>query len=111
MEIGKEAVVAINRQFGGRLIRDSSLDFALAKQESKKIGPFKKLAFLWRAILVDHPFSDGNKRTAVHLALGMADSKRKKVNGDLLVRYAVDIAKHCITNIRQIEWRLRHAIK
>ena len=39
------------------------LNGLLLKIEDSKIGPYKQLAYLLRAILVDHPFSDGNKRT------------------------------------------------
>jgi len=53
---------------GGNLRSDSSLDFAFDKLEDKKLGDYKKLAYLLRAILVDHPFSDGNKRTAAFVA-------------------------------------------
>lgn len=111
MEISKEELLRINKGFGGGLRNDSSLDFALDKIESKKLGPYKKLAYLWRAILVDHPFSDGNKRTAVFLAHSFASENEKYVNRDLLIYQAVSIAKKNITNINQIEHRLRTCIK
>ncbi len=110
MEIGKKDLIRINREFGGRLVRGGSIDFALARQESKRLGPYKKLAYLWRAILVDHPFTDGNKRTAVFLALAFAENEKKRFDRDLLVRYAIAVAKGNITSIRNIEWRLRNAI-
>ena len=59
MEISKEDLLRVNRGFGGNLRSDSSIDFALDIQKSKKLGKYKKLAYLWRAILVDHPFVDG----------------------------------------------------
>src|SRR3989304_6678628 len=64
MKISKKELLRINHGFGGNLRSDSSLDYALDKLESKKLGIYKKIAYLLRAILVDHPFSDGNKRTA-----------------------------------------------
>ena len=67
MKISKEDVIRINKGFGGNLRSDSSLDFAFKMQENKKLGDYKKLAYLWRAILVDHPFSDGNKRSGAFL--------------------------------------------
>ena len=79
-------------------------------QENAKFGYYKKLAYLWRAILVDHPFSDGNKRTATFFALSFAEENKKQVNRELLLHHALSIAKKNITNIRQIEYRLKNAI-
>jgi prophage maintenance system killer protein len=110
MKIGKEDVLRINKGFGGGLRNDSSLDFALDMQNSRKFGPYKKLAYLFRAILVDHPFSDGNKRTATFIALAFADENNKRVNTDLLTHHIISIAKHNIIDIRQIERRLKDAI-
>ncbi len=111
MNIGKEDLLRINKGFGGNLRSDSSLDFAVDKLNNIKIGFHKKLAYLWRAILVDHPFSDGNKRTAVFLAYALAEENKKYVDRDLLVYQAVSIAKKNLTNIRQIEYRLKTCIK
>lgn len=111
MEISKKDLLRINKGFGGGLRSDSSLDFAIDKQNSSKIGEYKKLAYLWRAILVDHPFIDGNKRTAVFLALEFADEYKKQVDRELLIHHTKSIAQKNITNIRQIEWRLKNAIR
>ena len=63
MDISKEDLLRINKGFGGNLISSSSIDFAFTHFQNKKLGIYKKLAYLFRAILVDHPFSDGNGRT------------------------------------------------
>jgi len=111
MKIGKEDIIRINHGFGGNLRNDASLDYALDKQNDKKLGEYKKMAYLFRAILVDHPFSDGNKRTAAYLALAFADENNKQVDRDLLLHHILSIAKENITNIRRIEWRLKNAIR
>ena len=110
MEISKEELLRINEGFGGGLRSDSSIDFALEMQENNKLGVYKKLAYLWRAILVDHPFTDGNKRTATYFALKFAEENNKQVDRDLLLHHAQSIASKNITNTRQIEWRLKGAI-
>lgn len=110
MNISKEDLIRINKGFGGNLRSDSSIDFAFHILERKKLGPYKKLAFLFRAILVDHPFSDGNKRTAMFLALSFASEYQKKVNEELLLYHIISIAKKNEINIRNIEWRLKNAI-
>jgi len=111
MKIDKEDLLRINSGFGGGLRNDSSLDYALDCQNNKKIGEFKKLAYLWRAILVDHPFTDGNKRTAVFVAFAFAEQFKKQVEKDLLLHHAVSIAKNNIPDIGIIERRLKNAIR
>ena len=111
MNIGKEDLLRINEGFGGNLRSGSSIDFAFHMAESKKIGVYKKLAYLWRAILVDHPFSDGNKRTAAFTAYAFATENNKVVDRDLLIHHTVSIAKKNITDIRNIERRLKNAIR
>lgn len=111
MKISKKDLLRINQGFGGNLRSDSSLDFAFRKIEDSKIGPYKQLAYLLRAILVDHPFSDGNKRTAMFLVFAFAKEKKKKVDRDMLIYQLTSITKKNIQEIRNIEWRLKTAIK
>ena len=111
MKIGKDELIRINNGFGGSLRNDASIDFAIDKQEDKKLGEYKKLAYLFRAILVDHPFTDGNKRTAAFVAYKFADECNKHIDEQLLTHQILSIAKENITNIRQIEWRLKNAIR
>ena len=111
MKISKEELLRINHGFGGNLRSSSSLDFALDKLKDKKLGLYKKLAYLLRAILVDHPFSDGNKRTATYVVLSFITEFRKQVDLDLLLHHIISIAKRNIHNIRNIEQRLKNAIK
>ena len=111
MIIRKKDLLRINKGFGGNLRSDSSIDFAIEMQKNKKLGHYKKLAYLWRAILVDHVFSDGNKRTATFLALQFAEENHKQVDRDLLIHHVLSIAKKNITNIRQITWRLESCIR
>ena len=111
MKISKEDLIRINKGFGGDLRNASSLDYAFEKQHEKKLGEYKKLAYMFRAILVDHPFSDGNKRTAAYFALTFAEENNKQVDRDLMLHHILSIAKDNRTNIRQIEWRLKNAIR
>jgi len=111
MNISKKDLLRINKGFGGNLRSDSSIGFAIEMQENKKFGSCKKLAYLLRAILVDHPFSDGNKRTAMFFALTFANQEKKQVDRELLVHHMISIASKNITNIKNIEWRIKTAIK
>ncbi|MEK6935766.1 MAG: Fic family protein [Nanoarchaeota archaeon] len=111
MKISKEDLLRINNGFGGNLRSDSSIDFAIEIQENKKLGDYKKLAYLWRAILVDHPFSDGNKRTATFFALQFAEENKKQVDRELIVHHALSIARNNTTDIRHIGWRLKSCVR
>lgn len=65
-----EEIITINKKLGYEVVNKGSLDFILDKVKSlKKSGDFKKDvskigARLWMDIISDHPFVDGNKRTA-----------------------------------------------
>ncbi len=111
MNISMENIIRINEGFGGKLRNEASLEFALRMQENNKLGDYKKLAYLWRAVLVDHPFSDGNKRTAMLIAFAFADESKKEVDNDLLKHHILSIASKNINNIRAIEERLKNAIR
>jgi len=111
MDISKKNLLRINQGFGGNLRSGSSLDFALEKLDDNKLGWYKKLAYLLRAILVDYPFSDGNKRTAMFLAFAFAKENKKEVDRDLLIHHITSIAKNNIHEIKNIDWRLKNAIK
>ena len=111
MEIDINDLVRINKGFGGNLVRTSSLEYAIDKLKDKKLGLYTKLAYLFRAILVDHPFSDGNKRTLMFFAFFFADEKKKRINRDLLAHQILSIAKNNITNIRSIKRRLQTVIR
>jgi len=109
--INKENLLRINKGFGGNLRSDSSIDFAFERLKDKRLGNYKKLAYLMRAILVDHPFSDGNKRAATFVCLAFANEVNKQVDRELLIHHIISIAKKNISEIRNIEWRLKNAIK
>ena len=111
MKISKKDLIRINKGFGGNLRSSSSLDFAFSRLESKRLGAYNKLAYLIRAIIVDHPFSDANKRTAMFIIFNFSEINKKQVDKELLLHHIISIAKKNITDIRKIERRLKNAIK
>ncbi len=111
MIISKEDLIRINKGFRGSLHNESSLDFALEQQQNKKFGEYTKLAYLLRAILVDHAFHDGNKKTAMFVAYAFADQIKKNVNDDILKHQILSIASKNITKIEIITERMKNAIK
>lgn len=108
--IPKEQIKAINERYGGSLRTDAEIEGALMIGKGKSV--FRKIAALWRAILVGHPFSDWNKRTALMVALitfekcGISIHESKN---ESLVKEITKIARENITDINRIERLVRYA--
>ena len=111
MDISKDELLRINEGFQGVLRNSSSIEFALDIQKNSKLGKYKKLAYLIRAIIVDYPFSDGNKRTAMYLTLKFAEENKLQVERELLLHHLLSIAKNNIQDIRNIADRMKNAIR
>ena len=61
--------------------------------------------------MVDHPLSDGNKKTAMFVVFAFAEQNEKIVDEELIKHHILSIASKNITEIRAIEERLKNAIK
>ena len=107
-EIG---LIEINKKFDkGIIVNRTSLSFALSSVQATKDW-FKQLAYLVRAILIDHVFQEGNKRTAAALIIYFFENH--KVAYD---QYKVDkiIAEIILKNISSVEYirrKLKDAIR
>ena len=65
--ISANDIIEINKKFDkGHVVNKSSLDFAISSSDRSKDW-ITQLAYLVRAILIDHIFEEGNKRTATAL--------------------------------------------
>ncbi|HIJ13595.1 TPA: hypothetical protein HA371_02535 [Candidatus Woesearchaeota archaeon] len=110
MKISKEDIVRIGKGFGGELRNDASIEFALEKQTNLKLGEYKKLAYLIRAIVIDHLFTDGNKKTAAYVIFVFAEQFSKQVDLELIKEQMISIASNNVNSIRAIEERLKNVI-
>jgi death-on-curing family protein len=108
--ISKDQIRMINDRYGGSLRFDAEIETALNMSKGK--GAYRKIAHLWRSILVGHPFTDGNKRTALMVALVILE-KCSVVLGDekkeMLISEIMKIAKENIRDIDRIERLVRYA--
>ncbi len=95
-----DELVKINKKFAnGNILNKSSLEFALSSIKSK--GWIDQVAYLVRALLVDHVFEDGNKRTAASIIIvyytefrvGFDSAKVAKVTRDITAKNINDISK------------------
>ncbi|MBI2144267.1 Fic family protein [Candidatus Woesearchaeota archaeon] len=67
-------LVKINKRFSsGNVINKSSLEFAESALTRTKNWQ-EQAAYIVRAIVTDHPFEDGNKRTAAAYLAGLLET-------------------------------------
>ena len=107
----KKDIIALNQEFeDGSLHNDASLDFALSYAK-KTENWTKALAFLTRAILLDHAFEEGNKRTAALLIKAYVEFEGHKTYDDKVVKLVKEIILKKISSINKIEDLIKDAIK
>ena len=107
----KKDIIALNQQFEeGNMHNEASLDFALSYAK-KTENWTKALAYLTRAILLDHVFEEGNKRTAALLIKAYAEYERHKTYDDKVIKLIKEIILKNISNISRIEDMIKDAIK
>lgn len=94
------------------MVSNGSIDYAL--QAGRKKGLYRRIALLWRAILIDHPFTDINKRTTLHVTilslkrdgLNVGEEQKEKITMEIL-----KVAQKNINSIQSIERRIRYAVE
>ena len=105
-----DEVRLINKRYGGSVRTDAAIETALMRGKGR--GVYRKIAYLLRAILVGHPFTDGNKRTALMVALAILEKVRIVLNErqmELMVEQVTKIARENIEDIKRIERLIRYA--
>lgn len=109
--LNKKDVIALNQQFeDGTLNNEASLDFALSYAK-KTENWTKALAWLVRAILLDHVFMEGNKRTATLLIKAYAEYEGYDTYDDKVVKLIKGIVIRRITGIKSIEDLIKDAVR
>ncbi|HLC57196.1 MAG TPA: hypothetical protein VJH95_01345 [Candidatus Nanoarchaeia archaeon] len=109
--LNKKDIIALNEGFeDGGLSNEASLDFALS-YAGKTENWTRAIAFITRAILIDHVFGGGNKRTAALLIKTYAEYEGHGTYDDKLVKMIREIILKNITNIERIEEMIKDGIK
>jgi len=107
----KKDIIALNQEFDeANFHNETSLDFALSYAR-KTENWIKALAFLTRAILLDHAFEEGNKRTVALLIKTYSEYEGHKTYDDKIVKLIKEIILKNISSIRKIEEMIKNAIK
>jgi len=107
----KKDIISLNKEFEeGSVHNEASLEFALSYAK-KTENWTKALAWLVRAILIDHVFEEGNKRTAALLIKTYAEYENHETYDDKVVLLIKNIIIKNIKSITRIEDLIKDAIK
>lgn len=108
--ISKKDIISVNKQFdSGTVINESSLVYALNQANQTKSW-LRACAFLVRAILLDHTFEEGNKRTAAAILAGFFEEHELNYDPEKIAQAIVLMLTKNITNITKIEKVILNAI-
>lgn len=107
--ITREDIINTNKLFDkGIIVNEGSLDFALSSIKSTKDWN-KQLAYAIRAILIDHVFEEGNKRTASALIAGVMESQKIEYDLYKIDEIVLKILKDNTTGINKIRRLIKDA--
>jgi len=103
MKIWVEELEKTNKKLepGSKIKNPGSLEFA-ADHAARTNDWMKKLAYLLRAIVVDHAFEDGNKRTAAYIVTAFFDENKVPYDDEKVKKLIVKLASKNITDINRI---------
>ncbi len=102
-------LTAINKEFStGAIVNKSSLEFAVSAAYKSKDWQ-EQLAFVVRAILCDHIFVDGNKRTAATYIMAALEDLKYRYDTFKIDRLVLKIAKNNITGVKTIRRMIENA--
>lgn len=104
--VNVKVIIKLNKKFGGHLRDSSNLDFDVQMAKREK-NIFKSNAYIIRGIIAGHPFSDGNKRTALTVITKRFMKDNIKCDKQKLTKGIASIARDNVTDINKISKRLR----
>jgi len=96
----------MNREIGeeGRLENASALEFAVDQANKLRTDAFyKQLAYIARALLVDHAFVEGNKRTLTYFAAQLLKENKIELDAAMTWKLMNCIYKITIKKITSLE--------
>ena len=111
ISLNKKDLIGINQEIGGngKFHNEDSLDFALSIAKQKKSWLYE-LSYLSRALLVDHCFEDGNKRTSIIVIITYFENNNLDYDKDKLIKIVWTIAKKNVNDINKLMRMIKDAI-
>jgi len=103
-------IITINKRFAsGKVINKSSLEFALSAIKNKSW--MDQLAYLTRALLIDHVFEDGNKRTAASLVVAYYTTLEIGFDTEKISKNMINITSKNINNLSKIKRMIKNVVR
>lgn len=103
-------IVAINQQFDtGQVVNEGSLMYAL-DQANKSGSWLRACAYLVRAVLIDHVFAEGNKRTAAGIIAAFFEEQGIEYYPEKVAKAVAEILMKNMISITKIEKVIKNAI-
>ncbi|MBM3230014.1 hypothetical protein FJZ26_06285 [Candidatus Parvarchaeota archaeon] len=101
--LSKKDIIGMNREFSnGNIVNPGSLDYAVKTCERNR-NWLACAAMLSRAMLIDHVFEDGNKRTSAAVIMLIMDMNGIEFDAGKVPSIVVGISRKNIAKIREIE--------
>lgn len=103
-------IININKRFArGLVINQSSLEFALSSIKSKPW--IDQVAYLVRAILLDHVFEDGNKRTAASIIIAYYTEFEIGFDPQKIADVIIKITSKNINDMNKIKRMIKNVVR
>ena len=103
-------IININKKFAkGIIVNKSSLEFALSSIKTK--AWIDQVAYLVRAILLDHVFEDGNKRTAAAIIIVYFTEFEIGFDPQKIAQTIIKIVTQNINSINKIKRMIKNVIR
>jgi prophage maintenance system killer protein len=103
-------IININKKFAnGNIVNKSSLEFALSAIKTK--GWIDQVAYLVRALLIDHVFEDGNKRTAATIITVYFTEFEIGFDLQKIANIIIKIASQNINNVSKIKRMIKNVVR
>ncbi|MEM3126826.1 MAG: hypothetical protein QW331_02035 [Candidatus Woesearchaeota archaeon] len=107
----KKDIIIANQKFcKGIIVNEGSLDFAVSQVQRSK-NWLKSAAILTRAILIDHVFEEGNKRTTAAIIGALMEMHNLVPDKEKIAKGIEKILKKNITSIKEIERVIKDGIR
>ena len=104
------ALIEINKIFSdGKLLNKSGIDFAFSVIEKSKDWQYN-LTHLLKAIICEHAFLNGNKRTGAALVLYFFNKNNILYDNNLIVKAVINIAKLKKPNDKKIQCEINKCL-
>ncbi|MBW2965643.1 hypothetical protein KY342_00905 [Candidatus Woesearchaeota archaeon] len=103
-------LININKKFArGIVVNKSSIEFALSSIKTKSW--IDQVAYLIRAILLDHVFEDGNKRTAASIIIAYYTEFEIGFDPQKITEVIIKITSKNINNVSKIKRMIKNVIR